>query len=99
MKSHRVNPVVFLVSWIFCSSLNAQTDQPVAVQVSGLLNWTDTNQRWESGVEGQMRWSRGAWSFGVGVQYTSREGLNNPHLGRNAIGCGSKIRFEDLSER
>ena len=30
---------------------------------------------------------------------TSREGLNNPHLGRNAIGCGSKIRFEDLSER
>ena len=28
-----------------------------------------------------------------------REGLNNPHLGRNAIGCGSKIRFEDLSER
>ena len=27
------------------------------------------------------------------------EGLNNPHLGRNAIGCGSKIRFEDLSER
>ena len=29
----------------------------------------------------------------------SREGLNNPHLGRNAIGCGSKIRFEDLSER
>ena len=30
---------------------------------------------------------------------SSREGLNNPHLGRNAIGCGSKIRFEDLSER
>ena len=29
----------------------------------------------------------------------AREGLNNPHLGRNAIGCGSKIRFEDLSER
>ena len=29
----------------------------------------------------------------------TREGLNNPHLGRNAIGCGSKIRFEDLSER
>ena len=29
----------------------------------------------------------------------SREGLNNPHLGRNAIGCGSKIRFEGLSER
>ena len=28
-----------------------------------------------------------------------KEGLNNPHLGRNAIGCGSKIRFEDLSER
>ena len=25
----------------------------------------------------------------------AREGLNNPHLGRNAIGCGSKIRFED----
>ena len=31
--------------------------------------------------------------------HRSREGLNNPHLGRNAIGCGSKIRFEDLSER
>ena len=30
---------------------------------------------------------------------SSKEGLNNPHLGRNAIGCGSKIRFEDLSER
>ena len=30
---------------------------------------------------------------------SAREGLNNPHLGRNAIGCGSKIRFEDLSER
>ena len=30
---------------------------------------------------------------------TVREGLNNPHLGRNAISCGSKIRFEDLSER
>ena len=29
----------------------------------------------------------------------AKEGLNNPHLGRNAIGCGSKIRFEDLSER
>ena len=35
-----------------------------------------------------------------GVHFEStREGLNNPHLGRNAIGCGSKIRFEDLSER
>ena len=33
------------------------------------------------------------------VQVRAREGLNNPHLGRNAIGCGSKIRFEDLSER
>ena len=32
-------------------------------------------------------------------QSRAREGLNNPHLGRNAIGCGSKIRFEDLSER
>ena len=31
--------------------------------------------------------------------HSPREGLNNPHLGRNAIGCGSKIRFEDLSER
>ena len=29
----------------------------------------------------------------------SREGLNNPHLGRNVIGCGSKIRFGGLSER
>ena len=29
----------------------------------------------------------------------AREGLNNPHLGRNVIGCGSKIRFEGLSER
>ena len=29
----------------------------------------------------------------------AREGLNNPHLGRNAIGCGLKIRFEGLSER
>ena len=29
----------------------------------------------------------------------TREGLNNPHLGRNVIGCGSKIRFEGLSER
>ena len=33
------------------------------------------------------------------VSMIPREGLNNPHLGRNAIGCGSKIRFEDLSER
>ena len=33
------------------------------------------------------------------ILFTPREGLNNPHLGRNAIGCGSKIRFEDLSER
>ena len=24
------------------------------------------------------------------------EAQSNPHLGRNAIGCGSKIRFEDL---
>ena len=30
---------------------------------------------------------------------SAREGLNNPHLGRNVIGCGSKIRFEGLSER
>ena len=38
--------------------------------------------------------------FGIGVLFDHpREGLNNPHLGRNAIGCGSKIRFEDLSER
>ena len=33
------------------------------------------------------------------AKMTPREGLNNPHLGRNVIGCGSKIRFEDLSER
>ena len=36
---------------------------------------------------------------GPSVESSAREGLNNPHLGRNAIGCGSKIRFEDLSER
>ena len=42
----------------------------------------------------------GATMSGASVAWaSSREGLNNPHLGRNAIGCGSKIRFEDLSER
>ena len=38
-------------------------------------------------------------AVGRGARGRAREGLNNPHLGRNAIGCGSKIRFEDLSER
>ena len=77
MKSYHVGPVVFIVSWIFCSSLSAQTDQPVAVQVSGLFNRTDTNDRWEWGGEGQVRWTGEAWSLGVGVQYThSQQNLN-----------------------
>ena len=72
MKTHRLAPVAFLVPLIFfCSALSAQTDQPFSVQVSGLLNWTDTNQRWESGVEGQIRWTGGSWSISAGVQSTS----------------------------
>ena len=51
-------------------------------------------QQHKGAVGGQWRVRRGS-----GGKDTSREGLNNPHLGRNAIGCGSKIRFEDLSER
>ena len=77
MKTHRLVSVAFLVSSIFCSSLNAQTDQPVAVQLSGLFNRTDTNDRWEWGGEGQVRWTGEAWSLGVGVQYThSQQNLN-----------------------
>ena len=37
-----------------------------------MLN-TDTNERWETGVEAQIRWTRGAWSLGAGVQSTSNE--------------------------
>ena len=41
----------------------------------------------------------GAEISNASLTWSTREGLNNPQLGRNAIGCGSKIRFEDLSER
>ena len=59
------------------------------------------------GLTRDVRASRGLTAFGTllitatfaACEVSSREGLNNPHLGRNAIGCGSKIRFEDLSER
>ena len=74
MKSYRVGPIAFLVALIFCSSLGAQTDQPFAVQVSGVVLQADqefSNGR-DLGVEGQIRWTRGAWSFGAGVQYTSK---------------------------
>ena len=75
MKSHRVGPVAFLVPLILCSSLSAQTDQPFSVQVSGLALWTDevsgSQGGWDPSVEGQIRWTGGAWSFGVGVQSTS----------------------------
>ena len=72
MKSHPLAPVAFLVPMIFCSSLSAQTDQPFALQVSGVAQDADQNFIGrELGVEGQIRWTRGAWSFGAGVQFTS----------------------------
>lgn len=71
MKSHGVGLVAFLVPLIFCASLNAQTAQPVAIQVSGLVHQSyDESLRWEWGGEGQVRWTRGAWSLGAGVRYT-----------------------------
>jgi len=78
MKPHRVGPVAFLVPIIFCASLSAQTDQPFAVQVSGFAQ--KANEDFETldlGVEGQIRWTRGAWSLGAGVQYTSAGVDNN----------------------
>ena len=70
MKSQCIGPVAFLVPLIFCSSLSAQTAQPFSVQVSGLSHAMDYGDRWDWGGEGQVRWTRGAWSFGAGVQYT-----------------------------
>ena len=78
MKPHRVGPVAFLVPIIFCSSLSAQTDRPFAVQVSGFAQQAnDENNVLDLGVEGQIRWTRGAWSLGAGVQYTSDGEDNN----------------------
>ena len=78
---HRLGPVAFLVSLIFCSSLSAQTDQPLSVQVSGLALWTDevsgTLGGWDRSMEGQIRWTRGAWSFGSGVQSTTYKQTGN----------------------
>ena len=51
-------------------------------------------------IVGQMqKFAQELSSYNDYMGKIAREGLNNPHLGRNAIGCGSKIRFEDLSER
>ncbi len=73
MKPHRVGPVAFLVPMILCSSLSAQTDRPFSVQVSGVGQRANDEffNKVDLGVEGQIRWTRGAWSLGAGVQYTS----------------------------
>ena len=75
MKTRRLVSVTFLVPLILCSSLSAQTEQPCSVQVAGLALWTDevsgSQGGWDPSVEGQIRWTGGAWSFGVGVQSTS----------------------------
>ncbi len=71
MKSHRIGPFALLGPLIFCSSLSAQTDQPLSVQASGLVHQSyDESLRWEWGGEGQVRWTRGSWSLGAGARYT-----------------------------
>ena len=70
MKPHRVGPVAFLVPMIVCSPLGAQTDRPFSLQVSGVGQQARGESTWDWGVEGQIRWTRGAWSLGAGVQYT-----------------------------
>ena len=99
MKSHPLGPVAFLVPMIFCSSLSAQSDQPFAVQVSGIVQ--QTNDEFETfGVEGQIRWTRGAWSLGAGVQYTSDRDDNNvaSELSENFNFVNANIVFDyDLS--
>lgn len=79
MKLHGVSPFIFIVPLLFCSPLRAQTDQPFSVQVSGTALWTaegrGTRGGWDPGVEGQIRWTRSAWSLGAGVQFTSSAGM------------------------
>ena len=62
------------------------------------------NGRPRSMASPSSEWMRGNILYSchyvhVVTGHYTKEGLNNPHLGRNAMGCGSKIRFEDLSER
>jgi len=50
-----------------------------SVQASGVALVSDGTggEFWEKGVEGQIRWTRGAWSLGAGVQFTSGEWINS----------------------
>jgi hypothetical protein len=71
----RTSFALLLAASAISTSLSAQSAQPISIQVSGLYNgvYGDVFGGFQNGVgaEGQIRYTPGALSVGVGFQYTT----------------------------
>src|ERR671914_2597667 len=74
--------------------LRAQTAQPISVQLSALYEglWGDAFEdvRPGAGIEAQVRYTRGAWSVGLGYQ-TVRHAYRYCALAASGGGCIAEI--------
>jgi hypothetical protein len=72
---HRTSFALLLAASAVTTDLSAQSAQPMSIQVSGLYNgvYGDVFGGFQNGVgaEGQIRYTPGALSVGVGFQYTT----------------------------
>ena len=80
---HRTYSIgIVLAASAFASDLSAQSAQAISIQFSGLYNgvYGDVFSGLQNGfgAEGQIRYTPGALSFGVGFQYTNHGLQNRP---------------------
>jgi hypothetical protein len=110
---HRTYSIgIVLAASALSSNLSAQSAQAISIQFSGLYNgvYGDVFSGLQNGfgAEGQIRYTPGALSFGVGFQYTNHGLENRPedtHLyggffePRYRIHTGSNVAAPYLSAR